>query len=389
MTPLEPPPLRTLLSVPHMSGREQGYIAEAFSTNWISTVGPHLPAFEAAMEERLGVPALALSSGTAAIHLGLRLLEAGPGDEVWCQSLTFSASANPILYEGATPVFLDSEQRSWNLDPDLLEAELRKAAGRGKLPKAVIVVHLFGQCADMKPILEACQRYGVPVLEDAAEALGSTYCGQPAGTFGDVAAISFNGNKIITTSGGGMLLSSRKDWIAKARFWSTQSREPGLAYLHQETGFNYRMSNVLAGIGRAQLEVLDERVAARRAIRHRYVDAFEPLEGLDPMPEAGYGVHTHWLSCFLVRPDAFGMDRDALIGHLRMRGIESRPVWKPMHQQPVFAGCKSYGGSVADDLFARGICLPSSSSLSPSDQQDVIEAITEAKSTNRETPLWK
>ena len=366
---------RILLSVPHMSGLEMQYVASAFESNWISTVGPNLTAFEQEMEAVLGAPAVALSSGTAAIHLGLKLLGVGPGDEVICPTFTFAASANPIRYLGAEPVFIDSERRSWNLDPQLLARELEWCDRGGRLPKAVIVVHLFGQCADMDEILPICRSYGVPVLEDAAEALGARYHGRPAGNLADVAAISFNGNKIITTSGGGMLISNRKEWVEKARFWSTQSREPGVAYQHREMGFNYRMSNVLAGIGRAQLHALEERVSQRRAVAARYAKAFESIDGMEWMPQREYGLHTNWLSCFLVDGQRFGVSRDQLIEALDLSGIESRPVWKPMHMQPLFSDCRRVGGAVSEELFEKGICLPSSSSLSHEDQQRVIDCV--------------
>ncbi|MES1260220.1 MAG: DegT/DnrJ/EryC1/StrS family aminotransferase, partial [Acidobacteriota bacterium] len=369
---------RILLSVPHMGGSEQAYAEEAFSTNWVSTVGPNLNAFEEAMLRRIGIPGVCLSSGTAAIHLGLRLLGVGAGDEVFCSTLTFAASANPILYQGGRPVFLDSNASTWNMDPALLADALRARARENRLPKAVIVVHLYGQCADMDPILEVCGHYGVPVLEDAAEALGATYKNRPAGTLGAVAMFSFNGNKIITTSGGGMLLSADAGLVEKARFWSTQARDPGIAYEHSEAGYNYRMSNVLAGIGRGQLEVLDLRVAQRRKIAFRYRDAFADLPGISFMPQAPYGLSTNWLSCFLIDAARFGCTRDQLIATLNGADIESRPVWKPMHLQRLFAGCEAIGGDVAADIHARGICLPSSSSLTPDEQERVIQCVRSA-----------
>ena len=372
-----------LLSVPHMGGHEEAFIREAFSSNWLSTVGPNIKAFEEAFARRIGLPAVALSSGTAAIHLGLRLLGVGPGDEVFCPSLTFAASCNPARYLGAEPVFLDSDRKTWNLDPELLRSALGRRAAAGKLPKALIVVHIFGQCAEMDPILDVCNRYEVPVLEDAAEALGSVYKGRPAGAFGQVAAFSFNGNKIITSTGGGMLVSPNPAWVEKARFWSQQARDPGIAYEHSELGYNYRMSNVLAGIGRGQLKVLDLRVEQRRAIAFRYRDAFADLPGITPMPQAPYGLHTNWLSCFLVDEEWFGCSRDELICTLGAANIESRPVWKPMHLQPLYRGCKCYGGAVAEDLFRRGICLPSSSSLTPEDQLYVVAHVRAAA---RRTP---
>jgi pyridoxal phosphate-dependent aminotransferase EpsN len=376
---------RILLSIPHMGGAERRYADDAFATNWVSTVGPNLTVFEGTLAGRLGIPVVALSSGTAAIHLGLRLLGVAPGDEVFCSTLTFAASANPIRYLGAEPVFIDSDYATWNMDPSVLEDALRQRAKLNRLPRAVEVVHLYGQCADMDPILALCAQYEIPVLEDAAEAMGSLYRGRPAGTMGAVAAFSFNGNKIITTAGGGALGSPDAAKVEKARFWSTQAKDPGLAYQHTDTGYNYRMSNVLAGVGRGQMEVLDERVAQRRAIAFRYRDAFADLPGIEFMPQARFGLHTNWLSCFLIDAETFGATRDELIAHLDSRAIESRPVWKPMHLQPLFVGCAVFGGNVAADLFARGICLPSSSSLSSEDQQRVIDAVRSASRVGRRT----
>ena len=375
---------RILLSVPHMGGAEEQYVREAFASNWLSTVGPNLTAFEQEFSRFIGLPALALGSGTAAIHLGLRLLGVGLGDEVFCPTLTFVATANPILYQGGIPVFLDSDYDSWNVDPNILEDALRERAARNRLPRALIIVHLFGQCADMDPILDLCNRYEVPVLEDAAEALGASYKGRPAGGFGAVSAFSFNGNKIITTTGGGMLVAQSSKLIDKARFWSTQARDPGLSYEHSEMGYNYRMSNVLAGIGRGQLQVLEGRVRRRRGIAFRYRYAFSDLSGIELMPQAKYGLHTNWLSCFLIDEERFGASRDALIQALDEANIESRPVWKPMHMQPLFRDASSYGGAVAEDLFKRGICLPSSSSLTLEEQDRVIQAVrSAAKASDR------
>lgn len=371
---------RILLSVPHMSGHEEEYVRKAFASNWLSTVGPNITALEQDFESRLGRPAVLLASGTAAIHLALRLLGVGSGDEVFCSTLTFVASANAVRYLGAEPVFLDSDYATWNLDPDILADALRERARSNRLPRAVIIVHLYGQCADMDPIRETCGRYGVPIVEDAAEALGATYKGKDAGTLGHVAVFSFNGNKIITTTGGGMLVTQTPEWASKARFWATQAREPGIAYHHAEIGYNYRMSNVLAGIGLAQLRVLDLRVQQRRAIAFRYRDAFADLPGISFMPQAAYGVHTNWLSCFLIDEAQFGCSRDDLIRGLDANGIESRPVWKPMHLQPLYADNPCYGGSVASDLFWRGICLPSSSSLSLEEQMFVINQVRAAGS---------
>ena len=369
---------RILLSIPHMGGAEEAYVGEAFASNWLSTVGPNITAFEREFEVRFGLPAAALGSGTAAIHLGLRLLGVGPGDEVFCPTLTFAASCNPIRYLGAEPVFLDSDYATWNLSPDILEDALRDRAQKGRLPRAIIVADLYGQCADMAPILELAAEYNLPVLEDAAEALGATYHGVPAGVSGDVGVYSFNGNKIITTSGGGMLISRNAAWMEKARFWSQQARDPGLAYEHSELGYNYRMSNVLAGIGRGQLKVLDLRVEQRRAIAFRYRDAFADLCGINLMPQAPDGLHTNWLSCFLMDEREFGCSRDELIHSLDLANIESRPVWKPMHLQPLYAGRSCYGGAVAEDLSNRGICLPSSSSLTEEDQLHVINCVRKA-----------
>jgi pyridoxal phosphate-dependent aminotransferase EpsN len=374
---------RIHLSVPHLGESEARYVAEAFSTNWVSTVGPNLDALERAFSERLGRPALAVSSGTAAIHLGLRLLGVGPGDEVLVSDLTFVASVNPIRYLGATPVLVDSERSTWTMSPARLAEALEDRARRGRRPRAVVVVHLYGQCADLDPILAVCRAHGVPVLEDAAEALGATYGGAPAGTLGDVGAFSLNGNKIITCSGGGVLVA-RADLVARARHWATQAREPGVAYHHVEQGYNYRLSNVLAGIGRGQLEVLEARVAQRRAVAFRYRDAFRGLPGLSLMPQAPYGLHTNWLSCFLVDAEALGATRDGLVAALAAADVEARPVWKPMHLQPLYADAPVYGGEVAEDLFERGICLPSSSSLAAEDQARVIEVVRRVTHGGRE-----
>jgi pyridoxal phosphate-dependent aminotransferase EpsN len=366
---------RVYLSVPHMGGAEARYVAEAFASNWLSSVGPQLDAFERELGARLGLPCAAVASGTAAIHLGLRLLGVGPGDEVLVSDLTFAASVNPIRYLGATPVLVDSDPETWNLSPRRLQEALEDRARMGRRPRAAVVVHLYGQTADMDPILELCASHGVPVLEDAAEALGARYRGRPAGSMGAVSAFSFNGNKIITTTGGGMIASPHPEWIDRARHWATQARAPGPAYHHEELGYNYRLSNVLAAIGRGQLEVLDERVRQRRAVEARYREALADVPGLTPMPEASYGLHTHWLSCFLVDAAALGATRDDLLRALAAEEIEARPVWKPMHLQPLYAGCDRYGGDVAEDLFARGLCLPSSSSLGVEEQARVVEVL--------------
>lgn len=358
-----------------MGELEQQFVVEAFASNWLSTVGPNVTAFEQEFGNLLGVHALAVSSGTAALHLGLRALGVGPGDRVFCSDFTFVASANPILYLGAEPVFIDSDRATWNMDPELLAKALRHSASQGRLPKAVIVVHLLGQCADMDRILAVCRSYGVRVFEDAAEALGATYKGQPAGTLGDVAAFSFNGNKIITTTGGGMLVAHDCSVVDKARVWATQAREPGSTYHHVEMGYNYALSNVLAGIGRGQLRVLEDRVQRRRAIAARYAEAFARMPGIRPMPQAEYGQSTNWLSCFLIDEKEFGRLRDGLVADLDRAHIEARPLWKPMHLQPLYAFAEMWGGMVGEDLFARGICLPSSSSLTSEEQTYVIEQV--------------
>lgn len=377
---------RILLSVPHMSGGEQAFVEEAFRTNWLSTVGPNVTAFEQEMEARIGSQTVAVSSGTAAIHLGLRALGVGAGDVVFCSDLTFVATVNPVVYLNAEPVLIDSDRRTWNMDPSVLARALKDAANNNRLPKAVIVVHLFGQCADMDPILAACREYGVPVLEDAAEALGGCYKGQPAGTLGDIGVFSFNGNKIITTTGGGMLVTRNRAAIEQVRFWATQARDAGIAYEHSQMGYNYRMSNVLAGIGRGQLQVLDLRVQQRRAIAQRYERAFRSIPGIEWMPQADFGLHTNWLSCFLIDESKFGCSRDELIASLDAAGIESRPVWKPMHLQPLYRHALCYGGDVAEDLFRHGICLPSSSSLDQQDQDRVIRAVIQTRKSQAAIP---
>ncbi len=368
---------RIYLSPPHMGGDELTFVQEAFAANWLSTLGPNLAAFEAEMEAYLGRPCVALASGTAAIHLGLRLLGVGPGDEVVAPSLTFAATINPAVYQGATPVFVDSERTSWNLDPERLAELLAAREKTGKRPKAVVVVHLFGQTADMRRLREVCGRHDVPILEDAAEALGADYEGTKAGALAPLAALSFNGNKIITTTGGGMLVAESRVAADKVRFWSTQARDPGVAYEHSELGYNYRMSNVLAGIGRGQLRVLDARVEARRRIAFRYQTRFAELglDGLELMPQAPWGKHTNWLSVFTVDEAALGCSRDALIEALGRQDIEARPVWKPMHLQKLYGSCAMIGGEVAEDLFARGICLPSGSSLTDQEHDRVVDTV--------------
>jgi pyridoxal phosphate-dependent aminotransferase EpsN len=372
-------PDRIYLSPPHMGGHERGFVDEAFASNWLAPVGPNVDGFERELAAAVGAGhAAALSSGTAALHLALRLIGVGPGDAVWVPTFTFVASVNPILYLGARPVFVDSELASWNMDPALLARALDAAAARGALPRAVVVVHLYGQCADMDPILEACARYGVALVEDAAEALGADHAGRPAGTMGRVGVFSFNGNKIITTTGGGALVSEDADLVARARKLATQARDPAPHYQHSELGYNYRMSNVSAGIGRGQLLVLEDRVRARRALHARYVDALGDLPGLTLAPDAGWGRHTRWLTCARVDPGAFGADRDAILELMARRHIEARPVWKPMHLQPLFAEAEVLGGAVAEAIFSDGLCLPSGSNMTDEQFDRVVAAVRDA-----------
>jgi pyridoxal phosphate-dependent aminotransferase EpsN len=369
---------RIYLSPPHVLGRERELVTQAIDSNWIAPLGPHVDAFEQEIQTIVGVPhALALSSGTAALHLAMVLCGVGSGDTVICPSLTFSASANPVRYQGATPVFVDCDA-TWTLDPNRLEEALKWADGAGRRPKAVVAVDLYGQCADYRSILAICDRYGVPLIEDAAEALGASCDGRPAGGFGRLGVLSFNGNKIITTSGGGMLVSHDKTLTDHARFLATQARDPAPHYEHSQIGYNYRLSNLLAAIGRAQLETLADRVAARRRIFDRYLEALGALPGIDFMPEAPYGRSNRWLTCLTIDPGRFGADREAVRLALEAENIEARPVWKPMHLQPVFKGARTFGGSVSATLFRDGLCLPSGSSLSPGDQDRVIAIVKRA-----------
>ena len=367
---------RIYLSPPHMSGNEEELVRQAFESNWIAPLGPHVDAFEREFCDIVRTPyAVALSSGTAAIHLGLQLIGVTAGDEVLVSTFTFSASANPIVYIGARPVFLDSERVSWNMDPDLLEETLVRRARSGRLPRAVLVVHLYGQSANLDRILNTCERYEVPVLEDAAEALGASYGTRSPGTLGVAGAFSFNGNKIITTSGGGMLVSHDEGLIEHARKLATQARDPAPHYQHSEIGYNYRLSNVLAAIGRGQLRVLADRVSVRRRNFERYVRLLGDLPGLQFMPEAPWGKSTRWLTCVTIDSDVFGADRDEIRVALEAENIEARPLWKPMHMQPVFAACEAVGGEVSRSLFERGLCLPSGSNLSEEDLTRVAEVI--------------
>jgi dTDP-4-amino-4,6-dideoxygalactose transaminase len=377
-------PPRVYLSPPHLSGDEQALVAEAFASNWIAPLGPHVDAFEKEMADYVGVGhAVALSSGTAALHVAMRLLGVGAGDEVPCSTFTFVASVNPIVYEGGRPVLVDCDAATWTMDPNLLEDELRRLDAAGRRPKAVVAVDLYGQCADYDAIGALCERYGVPLVEDAAEALGSTYRGKRAGRFGRLGVLSFNGNKIITTSSGGMLLSDEEPLVRKARFLATQARESAAHYEHREIGFNYRMSNVLAAIGRGQLRVLTDRVEARRRNFRLYVEALGDLPGVSFMPEAPYGTANRWLTCVLIDPKFFGATREDVRLALERENIESRPLWKPMHLQPAFASCRSVGGSVSGSLFANGLCLPSGSSLTDEDRSRVVAHVRNAAGSGR------
>ncbi|PAP76394.1 DegT/DnrJ/EryC1/StrS family aminotransferase [Rubrivirga marina] len=445
-------PDRLYLSPPHIGPDELALVTEAFETNWVAPVGPHVDAFEREFAAYVGAEhAVALSSGTAALHLALRDLGVGPGDEVAVSTLTFCASVNPILYEGATPVFVDSERRSWNLDPTLVEDLFRDRAAKGRQVKALVPVHLYGQTADLGALVELCDRYGVPMIEDAAEALGARYQGEESqgqseardralnggsraavpersrgesrgaegpvagppgeneaeglsprgfgsaqpppdrgpsaqgpgggrspGTFGRAGIFSFNGNKIITTSGGGMLVTDRAETAAHVKKMATQARDAAPHYEHSEVGYNYRLSNVLAGIGRGQLRQLDHRVAARRRVFDAYVDALGDLPGVAFMPEASWGTHTRWLTCLTLDPEAAGATREDVRRALEADDVEARPVWKPMHLQPVYAGYEAVGGAVAEDLFDRGLCLPSGSGMTEADVERVVTGVRAA-----------
>jgi dTDP-4-amino-4,6-dideoxygalactose transaminase len=374
---------RIYLSPPHLGDAEEALVLEAFRSNWIAPLGPHVDAFEDELRACTGAPhAVALSSGTAALHLALEALGVGAGDRVWVSTLTFAASAFPVRYVGAEPVFIDADRTTWNMDPALACEALDAAARAGTLPRALLLVHLYGQCADVAPIAAACRRHGVLLIEDAAEALGATYGGRAAGTFGDVGFYSFNGNKIITTSGGGMLVTPHASVAQRVRHLATQAREPVLHYEHRHVGYNYRLSNVLAGIGRGQLLALESRVAARRAVFERYVAGLGDLPGLQFMPEETFGRDgtraTRWLTTLTLDPEQFGASRTEVCAALAAADIEARPVWKPMHQQPVFDGCRRIGGHVADALFEEGLCLPSGSSLTTEQQERVITVVRAA-----------
>jgi dTDP-4-amino-4,6-dideoxygalactose transaminase len=405
-------PKRIFLSPPHLGGAEARFVSEAFESNYIAPLGPQVDAFEREFIQKSGIPyAVAVVSGTAALHLALRNLGIGPGDEVLASTLTFIGSITPILFQGGTPVFIDSDRTSWNLDPDLLAEELAACSRRGRLPKAVIPTDLYGQCADLERILAVCRPFGIPVVVDAAEALGAKYqrrAGEGEGSWvhagvgARAAAFSFNGNKIITTSGGGLLASDDEGFIEQARFLSQQARDPAPHYEHSRIGYNYRMSNIVAAIGLGQLQVLDERVEQKRRIFAYYQQALSSLPGIEFMPEPNYARSTRWLTVILIHPDEFGADREAVRLALEAENIESRPIWKPMHLQPVFKTAPSeratgvlsrrynpeaenpthprydarlVGGTVSESLFERGLCLPSGTQMSEADLERIIRVI--------------
>ena len=367
------------LSSPHMGGGEQKYVNEAFETNWVAPLGPNVTGFEQDIEKYLKVDChvAALSSGTAAIHLGLVLLGVKSGDEVICQSFTFSASANPILYQGAIPVFIDSEPETWNMCPKVLEEAILDRISKGKKPKAIIAVHLYGMPFKVDEIRAVANKYEIPIIEDSAEALGSTYKGRKCGTFGDIGVLSFNGNKIITTSGGGALVASSKVLQEKAVFFATQSRDNAPHYQHSEIGYNYRLSNICAGIGRGQMEVLDNHVALRRKMHDFYVNYFACNEGITVFKEPNSDYFSnHWLSAILVNPNKNnGKTREDLRQAFEKANIESRPLWKPMHLQPIFENYPYYGSKISEELFKNGLCLPSGSNLDKEDRDRILETL--------------
>ncbi|MEI5907741.1 aminotransferase class I/II-fold pyridoxal phosphate-dependent enzyme [Bacillus spongiae] len=368
-----------------MSGREQKYINEAFSTNWIAPLGPNVDAFEAEFSSYVGVKgAVAVSSGTAAIHLALSILGVTNGDTVFCSTFTFVASANPIVYQGAEPVFIDSEPDTWNMSPQALRRALQEAERQQKLPKAVIIVHLYGQSAKMDELLSICKQYEIPVIEDSAESLGSLYKGKASGTFGQFGIYSFNGNKIITTSGGGMLVSDDEALLRKARFLATQAKDPAVHYQHSEIGYNYRLSNLLAGVGRGQLEVIEDRVKEKRDVFERYENALSHFATLSFMQELEGTYSNRWLTTLTVAKNKAGITPSYLIEVFGRENIEARPVWKPLHMQPLFKNCSYYphgeNEHVAEELFQTGLCLPSGSNLSNEEQNRVIQCLEESLS---------
>ena len=372
------------LSLAHMSGREQDFIKEAFDTNWVVPLGPNVDGFEKDLEGFVGHDrhVVALSAGTAALHLGLIQLGVGPGDEVICQSFTFAASANPIAYQHATPIYIDSEMDTWNMDPALLEEAIKdRLAKTGKLPKAIIPVHLYGMPAKMDEIMAVANTYGIPVLEDAAEALGSEYKGRRCGTFGDFGVLSFNGNKMITTSGGGALVCRTPEQAKKTMFFATQARDNAPHYQHTHIGYNYRMSNICAGIGRGQMTIVDEHIAKRRANHALYASLLKEIEGISLLTNPSDQFNSnHWLTCILVDSAVAGFTREDIRLHLEKENIETRPLWKPMHMQPVFKDAPYYGNGTAEHLFEIGLCLPSGPTLTEQDINRVVGAIKSLQS---------
>lgn len=364
---------RIYLSSPHMGENELKYVQEAFDTNWISPVGPNINHFEEAITSYSGVGyAAALSSGTAAIHLALIILGVSRGDEVICSSFTFAGSCNPIMYQGALPIFIDSEEETWNIDPALLEKAIKDRISNGKRPKAIILVHLYGMPAKMDELMSVARKYEIPVIEDAAEALGSSYKGKKMGSFGDIGIFSFNGNKIITTSGGGALVSNNKEYVEKAKFLATQARDQAAHYEHTQIGYNYRMSNICAGIGRGQMEVLDDRVKKRREIYTKYKEELGKIDGITFVDEPEGFFSNRWLTTVLIDREVLGIDREGIRIALEKHNIESRPLWKPMHMQPVFNNTLTYSNGVSDKLFETGLCLPSGSNMATQDLESVI-----------------
>ncbi|MGL5479578.1 MAG: DegT/DnrJ/EryC1/StrS family aminotransferase [Clostridium sp.] len=369
---------RIFLSSPHMGGLEEEFIKEAFSTNWIAPLGPNVNEFEKEISEYVGInDAAALSTGTSAIHLALRLLKIEKGDFIFCSSLTFAASCNPIIYEKAIPIFIDSEEDSWNMSPIALEKAFEWAKDNNCIPKALIVVHLYGQSADMDKICELCNKYNVPIIEDAAESLGATYKGKQTGTIGEYGIYSFNGNKIITTSGGGMLVSDNVEGIKKARFLATQARDNRPYYHHTELGYNYRMSNIVAGIGRGQIRVLDERIEKKKEIFNMYKESFKDLDVIDMMPIKDYGYSNYWLSCMRIKK-GLNIKPSDLIKALEDENIEARHIWKPMHMQPFYKDNKYFRegkNDISKEIFESGICLPSDTKMTLDEQKKVINII--------------
>jgi dTDP-4-amino-4,6-dideoxygalactose transaminase len=387
------PPKRIYLSPPDVGPLERQLLLDAFDSNWIAPLGPHVDAFERELSERVGgLPAVALSTGTAGLELGLRAVGVRPGDVVLVSTFTFAASAFAVCHLGAEPAFVDSETVSWNMDPERLEQAIACEIRRGKKPAAIVCVDLYGQCADYNRLRPICHAHGIPIVQDAADSLGAVFypvshsegekdgvsgrlIGEPAGRQGDLAVFSFNGNKIITTSGGGMLVSSRKEWVDRIRHWATQARDPAPHYEHSEIGHNYRLSNLLAAVGRGQLQSLDRKIERRRTIFDLYTRLLGNLPGLSFMPIAGWGVPNYWLTCITIDPARFGCDRETIRLALESENIESRPLWKPMHLQPVFADHRVYGGQVSEGLFQHGLCLPSGSSLTDEDVARVAAVV--------------